>query len=170
MKKITEVDRAEILRRLRQGETQTELANAYGVSQPAISYAAKVARATERDAEQNSLRDAFPDRNAAELKYFFWKHLKAFYDLINNRQRFLKTDASEIETAIEKWERAARGAPTIQQEIEYKARAASYKTELQMLGDVGVFDDEILEVLTEMQAIAETLIKCRGEPLGREKI
>lgn len=87
--------------------------------------------------------------------------------VVNNRISFLKKSRENLEDHILTWENAAKEASTPKLAEAFKHRANSYRLELVSLDDLSAFDDEIMQLLSELKTTAEILIKIRGVGMGR---
>ena len=165
MKNLTPQQKAEIIRRSKQGETQNALAEAYNCSQSTINRTLKSAKT---DAE---IKDPFPALTTETLQKRYWSKFKRLARVVENRDKFLDGEKRGLVSAeIRRWEQSAKTAPTPQLANAHKHRADSFRFELAALSDLSEFNDEMLELLTELKTLADTLVKVRKVGMGNERI
>lgn len=163
MKKLSEDDRAEIIRRSQAGETQQTLATAYNVAQSTINRVVNQAR----KAKLAEVVDPNPALTTETLQKRYWAKYTRLAQVVDKRQEFLRKDPAYLEDQIRTWDNKAKEASTPQLEDSYRHRADSYRLELASLNDLGEFNDEMLALLTELKMLAEVLVKVRGAGMGK---
>ena len=166
MKKLSEADRSEIIRRSQAGETQQNLADAYNVAQSTINRVVNKAKEAQREA----VVDPNPAITTETLQKRYWAKYTRLAQVVDKRQEFLRTDPTYLEDQIRTWDNKAKKASTPQLEDSYRHRADSYRLELASLNDLGEFNDEMLELLRELKMLAEVLVKVRGDGMGKERV
>ena len=164
MSKLTQADRAEIIRRSRAGETQSVLAEEYGVSQSTINRTINPPRKKAREI----IDDPNPAITTETLQKRYWGKYKRLTDVIERRYRLLRTNRSAIEKEIEKWSRLAKEASTQKLTEAYQHRSDSYRVELAALDDLSDIDTGICDLLSDLKLLADVLVKARGAGLGNE--
>ena len=90
--------------------------------------------------------------------------------VVENRETFLDTDKRRLNDQINRWEQSAKTAPTPKLAEAHQHRANTYRLELTALSDLSEFNDEMLELLTELKMLADVLVKVRKVGMGRNKV
>ena len=166
MKKLTEADRAEILRRSQAGETQKSLAKAYNVSQPTINHVLNKARKAKRA----EVVDPNPAISTETLQKRYWAKHKRLTQVVSALYEFLEKDRSHLEHHVRTWEQRAKRAITPEDQEAFQHRADSYRLELASAHKTHAFHFELLELHTELKTLAEVLIKVRGADMGNPPV
>ena len=164
MKNLTPQQKAEIIRRSKQGETQNDLAIAFNCSQSTIN---RTLKSEKTDAE---IKDPFPALTTETLQKRYWGKYRRLAKIVENRETFLETDTRTLNDQIKRWEQSAKTAPTPKLAEAHQHRANSFRFELTALSDLSEFNDEMLDILTELKTLADVLVKVRKVGMGREKM
>ena len=166
MKKLSEDKKAEIILREKAGETQQSLAKAFDCAQSTINRVLNQARKAKSD------KVVYPNPASSTdlLQKRYWSKYKRLVSIVEKREAFLSKVPNQLEEQITTWDNRAKYAPTQSLAKSYQHRADSYRLELASLDDLSEFNNEMLELLTELQSIAEVLVKVRKAGLGKEKI
>ena len=163
MKKLTEADRAEIIRRSQTGEKQQDLAKAFNVAQSTINRVLNQARKAKRA----EVVDPNPAISTETLQKRHWAKYKRLVQVVGNLHEFLQKDRRYLEAQVSTWDKRATRAVTPEDQEAFKHRADSYRLELASLNNISAFHHEMLELYTELQMLAEVLLKVRGPGMGK---
>ena len=163
MKKLTQDDRTEIIRRLRAGDRQKDIAADFKVSQSTINRVRSQAKKAERDV----IDDPSPAISTETLQKRYWSKYKRLGEVVANREHNLNRDRNHIKNQIIDEESSARRAPTPRLAESYQRRADTYRLELEALDDFSDFDSEIADLMKDLYTLSTVLVKIRKAGLGR---
>ena len=171
MNTLSKDDRAEILRRSQDGDTQQEIIDAFEeagkkVSQSTVSRIINQDR--NRKAKHELLEDPHPALTTETLQTRFWSKYARLDKVMANRIEQLQYNPDRLTEEIHRWNQRARQATTRQKQEAYEHRANSYRLELAALSNLDEFNSEIVELLQDMRVLAEVLVKIRGVGLGEQ--
>ena len=166
MKKLTQADRTEIIRRLRAGDRQKDIADDFKVAQSTINRVRSQAKKAEREA----IDDPYPAISTEMLQKRYASKYNRLTEVIAKRNGFLIREREFIENDIKRCEAQAKQAPTPAMAESYQRRADTYRLELAALDDLSDFDSEITDLSKDLYTLTQVLFKIRQAGLGREVI
>ena len=166
MKKLSEDKKAEIILRVKAGDTQQSLAKAFDCAQSTINRVLN----QSRKAKRGEVVYLNPATSTDILQNRYWSKYKRLVNVVQSRESFLSKVPRDLKNEITTWENRSKEASTQRLATSYQQRADSYRAELESLNDLSDFNSEMLKLLTELQLIAEVLVKDRGAGLGKEKV
>ena len=166
MKKLTQADRADIIRRLHAGDRQKDIADDFKVAQSTINRI----RSQAKKAEREVMSDPYPARSTEMLQKRYASKYNRLTEVIAKRNAFLNRDRDYIKQDIEECEAQAKKASTPAMAESYQRRADTYRLELTALDDLSDFDSEITDLSKDLYTLTQVLFKIRKTGLGREVI
>ena len=160
MSKLTQDDRATIVRRSHAGETQQSLADEYGVAQSTI------ARILENFRRQGNtlIEDPNPSLADEHVQARFWKKHQRYCKVLHTRNSILLKNIENIQADIRKFELHAKEAPTRELSKVYQRRADTFRDEIEAIKNLSDIEDELTELLSDLYTLSQVL--CRGRKVG----
>lgn len=168
MAKLTEADRAEILRRLRAGEKQQTLADEFNVAQSTINRV----KSSASKADRELIDDPFPELATETLQERYWLKYARLVEVVGQRQMLLDMKLNPRPIIEEVGNNESRAHRSVSPELAevYRSRAHTYRQELVAFKDLSAYDAEMTELLSELNTLAVVLLKVRGAGMGEKGV